>query len=241
MTVRKRDVGDGMTRRVETRVEGTGVSTRFPGKRALMDPEDWRALGDILRTAGGEDPRSEVRATFEEIAGSRRERWLDANERMTTAKTDEEREQARAERDALPLPPEDSEQWWAEKALEHLDYAGKCRSMGQHDDAERYAFQAGLTAGIAAMKFEWESITMTGARVRLGGKDGHRKAHGTQKEKEARWERLQVAVKEAREQNPAASKAEVRRIVSEKTGASISTLRRHTADPGKTKSAQSSR
>ncbi len=55
----------------------------------------------------------------------------------------------------------------------------------------------------------------------------------TDEEREDRYAELQTAVDEIRKQNPTASKAEVRRIVMEETGASNSMLRRHTIDAGK--------
>lgn len=236
MTVKKVPVGKGMTRREVTRVEGTGASDIFPGQRAMVDPEDWAALGDILRTAGA-DPRSELRTIFEEIAGDRREKWLAAYERMTTTKTDEERERARTERDALPPPEVDSEQWFAETVLGHLDFAGKFRSMGQHDKAEMCAFQAGVTAGIAAVKFEWEVDALRGRDVLEGAKKGHETTHGTKEENRARWARFQKVVSDVRRDQPEISSAQLRRIASQrlkKAGeklCQVPTLERRCTDP----------
>jgi len=222
MTVRKRQVGTGMTLREEIRVGDVSAG-----------PEEQQGLEDIIDSAGT-DPRAVARGICEEIVGDRRERWLAAAKRVehaiTTSKTDKEIEEVIGERDAL-LPPEDSEQWYAVKVLEYLDQAVGQRRSSRHEEAESWAFQAGLTVGIGAMKFEWESVTKTGAKVRLGGRKGHIKAHGTGEEKTKRWDSLQKVVDEVRGLNPEASRAEIRRLVTEKTGASESTLRRHTIDP----------
>ena len=238
MTVSKKAVGTGITAREETLVRGgDGIG-----------PEERQGLTELVQAASF-NVLAEFQSMCQRIVGDLRERRLVAAKRMdaavervkgeATAETIEECEKAKAERNAL-YPLEDSEQWFAEKVLEHLGRADRDRNMGRHDEASRWDFQAGLTAGIASAKFEWESTTMTGAKVIVGGKAGHEKAHGTNKEKKERWDELQTAVDKAREKNPASSKVEIRRLVSKEKGVSDSTLRRHTTDSGKTKPAQSS-
>ncbi len=229
MSVKTKLVGTGITRREELHVEGT------QGGAGLAEVAEEQRGHAALFASVAADPRDEARAFCEEIAGDRREKWPAAAKRMATAKTDEEREQARAERDEVRPPDVDTPEWFAEKILEQLDHAVDQRVMGRHDEAEQWAFLAGLLFGVAGVKFEWESDAMRGEKVRFGGKAGHEATHGTPEEKKARWDRHQTAVNEAREQNPAASKAEVRRIASEKTGVSVSTLRRHTTDKGRKK------
>ena len=185
---------------------GTGMTVRdeiHVNVEGGVGPEEEAAWAGMFGSAAA-DPVAMVRTICEEIAGDRRGN-----------------------------PQVDSEQWYAVKVLEHLDTAEAQRGLGRHEDAERWAFQAGLTIGIAAMKFEWESVTKTGARVLIGTKKGLLKRYGTQKERDAWYAELQAAVDKTRKRNQTASKAEVRRIVSKETGASDSTLRRHTIDPGR--------
>jgi len=185
---------------------GTGMTVRdeiHVNVKGGVGPEEEAAWAGMFGSAAA-DPVAMVRTICEEIAGDRRGN-----------------------------PQVDSEQWYAVKVLEHLDTAEAQRGLGRHEDAERWAFQAGLTIGIASMKFEWESVTMTGAEVIIGRKKGHRKMYGTQQERKDGYADLQAARDKARKLNPTASKAKVRRIVTKETGASDSTLRRHTTDPGK--------
>jgi len=218
---------------VKVKPTGTGITVReelHVDHRHGIGPEEEDALRKSIEGLGI-NVRSEARAFCEHVAGDRKVKWLEAAKRCATAQSDEEREQARAERDSLRQPDVDTPEWFAEKILEHLETADNQRAQGRQEDAARWDFQAGLTFGVAGMKFEWEDLALTGEKVTAGGKKGQEIAHGTVYDKRERWDLLQVEIDEARKLNPTTSRANVRRIVSAKTGASNSTLRRRTTDP----------
>ena len=221
MSVTKKSIGTGITTRDETHID----------LRNGVGPEEQEAMKALLEGAAT-DHLNETRAFCERLAGDRKAKRLEAMQRMEAAETQDERDEARAERDALPNPDVDSEQWYAEKVLTILNLADSERDQGRLHNASRYDFQAGVIFGEAGMKFAWEDHALRGQKVLQAARDGHALIHGTSAEKLARWAVYQLVMDEVRKRNPDASKNKILEIVMAETHASRSTLKRRTEDPG---------
>ncbi|EYD76044.1 hypothetical protein Rumeso_02473 [Rubellimicrobium mesophilum DSM 19309] len=101
-----------------------------------------------------------------------------------------------AEQDSVLLPLDqallhlghapDSPEGYAARVLRILSVAQEQLRAGSMDEAMASAFAAGELVTEAAMKGMFEVDFLTGERVREGGRQGHRRAHGSEEDKAAR-------------------------------------------------------
>lgn len=219
MSVKKKSIGTGITKRPVTHV----------------DPTDKEALGEFLRSVA-KDPIAEARDFCAGLAGDIKAKQQEIVQRILAATTANEKSEAMDEMAALN-PDVDSEQWFAIEVLNHLDWADSNRKQGQHRSASSHEFQAGAILGVAAMKFTWEKFAISGQKAAKGAADGNKATYGTKAEKEARYRRFQEMTNIVRAKCPSVSSAELWRKTSrllERAGekySSAETLRKHCTDP----------
>jgi hypothetical protein len=219
MSVKKKSIGTGITKRPVTHV----------------DPTDKEALGEFLRCVT-KDPIADARDFCEGLADDFRAKQRDTVQRILAATSASEKSKAMHELAALK-PDIDTERWFAIEVLNHLDWADSNRDQGQHRSASSHEFQAGAILGVAAMKFTWEKFAISGQKAAKGASDGNKATYGTKAEKDARKDFFQETINIVRDKYPSLSSAELWRRTSkllEDAGAkycSAETLRKHCTDP----------
>ena len=196
MSVKKKSIGTGITKRLVTHV----------------DPTDKEAFGEFLRCVT-KDPIADARDFCEGLAGDFRAKQRETVQRILAATSASEKSKAMDELAALK-PDIDTERWFAIEVLNHLDWADSNRNQGQHRSASSHEFQAGAILGVAAMKFTWEKFAISGQKAAKGASDGNKATYGTKAERKARFHRFQEMVNIVRDKYPSVSSAEIWRRTS---------------------------
>lgn len=131
-----------------------------------------------------------------------------------------------------PLSPQ-SPEWYAVEVLDHLRLMQAFLDNGESRQAACCAIDAGMLFQEAAMKFKWEEHALLGVKTVQGGRKGHEQVHGTEVEKQARWDNLQSKLNEIMTRSPRISLTQARKEVAQELDVSFSTVRRHTRAPRK--------
>lgn len=226
MSVKKKSVGTGITKREEIQVEFTDSLT----------PEEEAAMRTIFESAT-RDVIADSRAFCGRVAGDLLLKRREAAQRVIAATTEEEKIRSWAAWSELPYPDVDSAPWFAVKVLENLQFSDSAREKGKFDEALRHVWQASAMFSVAAVKFTWEEHAISGQKSAKGGEEGNVAAYGTEEAKADRVEKFQAVADAVRADHPAISSAELWRRTSrrlKKDGASfcsVETLRKKCKDP----------
>ena len=117
---------------------------------------------------------------------------------------------------------------WCIGALMEIRLCEKALQRGDIDNAAAHLGEAREYRSLAQINRDGPD-TARGRGTQRSASKGHAVVHGTTEEKEARWSDLQARVEAKLADNPKLSLTEARRRVSNDTGWSYTTVRRHTA------------